>query len=150
MQYLVSSVQVPMPCRRPSCRPFTRRHSAREDDDMRLETGAHVTGTYMGSRFTGAIRSHRQHSINYKVTEVFVGLDAPVHIDIIDRTEENTLILHVAFDGSALNGSAGNWGDTNDYLESADCPGCKFHPSVARMFFLPACACECHKVEGES
>lgn len=81
-----------------------------------ISVGAHVEGSYMGTLFTGTVRSHRQHTINHRVFLTFIDLDAPVHIAAIDRTEESGLLIHTTYDGLTLPADAGDWGDTGDYL----------------------------------
>lgn len=83
----------------------------------RIEVGTHVTGSYMGSTFTGTVRSHRQHTINYRVFITQVELDAPVHIAVIDRTESEGLMIATSWNGTPVPSDAGDWGDTGDYLE---------------------------------
>lgn len=81
-----------------------------------INTGSHVEGSYMGTKFTGTVRSHRQHTINYRVFLTFVDLDEPVHIAVIDRTEDSGLLVYTAWDGTTLQPDAGDWGSTGDYL----------------------------------
>lgn len=104
---------------------------------QRIEDGARVEGSYMGAKFTGTIRSHRQHTINYKVTMISVDLDAPVWIDAVGRTEESSLLIHTSYDGSPLDPSAGQWGDPGDYVKVIPNDAHQFRPSSD----LAACGC---------
>lgn len=79
--------------------------------------GDKVRGTYIHSPFAGTVRSRRGHTINWAVTEFAIDLDEPVYIAIIDRTEERSLLIYASHDGTTLPSSAGDWGDTGDYVE---------------------------------
>ena len=83
---------------------------------MNINVGDHVEGSYMGTTFTGTVRLHRQHTINYKVFLTHVDLDSPIHIAAVGRDEDSGLVIHTAWDGSPVPPSAGDWGDTGDFL----------------------------------
>jgi hypothetical protein len=76
----------------------------------RIDTGTRVAGTYLGTPFTGTVRSHRGHTINWQVFMTHVDLDAPIDITAIGRTESDSVLVHTAWDGSALPADAGDWG----------------------------------------
>lgn len=81
------------------------------------EIGDRVTGTYLGSRFFGIVERKRPHTINHLVTLYTVKLTAPCYISMIDRTEDEWLMIACAWDGSVCLPIAGDWGDTGDHVE---------------------------------
>ena len=85
-----------------------------------ITVGAHVEGSYMGSKFTGIVRSYRQHTINYKVTLISVDLDEPLYIAAVDRLEPNGVLMHTSYDGRPLDPSAGDWSSPDDYVKVID------------------------------
>ena len=83
---------------------------------QRIAVGSKVEGSYLGAKFTGTVTSHRAHTINHLVFLTCVDLDAPVEIKMIDRTEDQWLMVSTAWDGSPCPPEAGDWGDTGDYV----------------------------------
>lgn len=83
-----------------------------------MKAGDRVRGSYMGTQFSGVVRSTRQHTINHLVTLTSVDLDEPIYIAAANRREETGLSVSTSFDGSALPPDAGDWG--NDWLQAEE------------------------------
>jgi hypothetical protein len=75
-----------------------------------------VTGTYLGSRFFGTVTSRRAHTINHLVWTYTVELAEPCHITLIDRTEDEWLMISTSWDGTVCPPKAGDWGETGDHV----------------------------------
>jgi len=67
-----------------------------------LEVGAHITGTYFGTPFTGTVRSVRWHTRNHDTLCVMVNFDQPTLVGIIGTTKEvrDGAMLSVRYDGT--------------------------------------------------
>jgi len=66
-----------------------------------LEIGAHITGTYFGSPFTGTVRSVRWHTRNRDTLCVMVNFDEPTLMGITDdKVMRDSAQLNVRYDGS--------------------------------------------------
>jgi len=79
-----------------------------------LEIGAHITGTYFGSPFTGTVRSVRWHTRNRDTLCVMVNFDQPTLVGITDNKEiRDGAQLNVRYDGTdAWNVSRGTANET--------------------------------------